>query len=109
MRKVIEFNLSLSVTLVTRIFLWIFYLIHVTSQVTHMNSEIVELRRHLEELESKNRQTTANFDQLAAMEQTKTNDSNEKYEKFSPSKRCRAAMSVRNQPIKQSIMDCNVL
>lgn len=37
--------------------------------MSQMNSQIVDLRRRLEESESKNREIAANFNQLATMEQ----------------------------------------
>lgn len=40
--------------------------------MSQMNSQIVDLRRRLEESESKNREIAANFNQLATMEQTGT-------------------------------------
>lgn len=67
--------------------------------MSQMNSQIVDLRRRLEESESKNREIAANFNQLATMEQTGTSGNKKITRNIKP----RAATIILKRRINEQV------
>ncbi|XP_037036892.1 F-box only protein 28 [Bradysia coprophila] len=71
--------------------------------MSQMNSQIVDLRRRLEESESKNREIAANFNQMAVMEQTSSSGNKKITRNIKP----RAATIILKRRINEQIASNN--